>query len=213
MIARLGQGLLTLVFAVAAFEASAQDPYALRTAVGSEAYLWELRANQAAKRSNGTPQPHTAATNRIPGRFTPAPASTMTNQTRNALNYWGGRRADATLNQMPRRPSFVQPASANLPATGSSSGPAKPFAGANPSGTPTVSPYLQLFREEFEEAAPNYHAFVRPELERQKERNRQRRDALQPRPAARPSTASTPNAGVHSSRFGNTGSFYGGWQR
>ncbi|MEM0915991.1 MAG: hypothetical protein AAGG46_06420 [Planctomycetota bacterium] len=192
--------------------ASAQDPYALRTAVGSEAYLWELRANQAAKRSLGTPKPYSASApaaahgGRTAGRYTPTQGSPMTAHAQSAMRFWGGRQAVAT--QPAQQRSFVQTASANVPAPAS-----KPFAGADVANTPGVSPYLQLFREEYEEAAPNYHAFVRPQLERRRERQQRQRDVLQARPAPRPTTASTPAAGLHSSRFGNTGSYYGGWQR
>lgn len=210
-------GLLPVVVLVLASTgpAMAQDPYALRTAVGSEAYLWELRAKQRVLRSKGTPKPNAATLNQrstTTGQYTPRPrtaADSMTPQTRNALAYWGNRQTQQTMAKLPTRPSFVQQASAVEPVAPSTS--AKPFRAVDPHAAPTVSPYLQLFRQEFEEAAPAYHAYVRPQLEQQ----RQRRQSLAQRPAPvrRPTTAAVPTAGVHSQRFGNTGSFYSGWQR
>jgi hypothetical protein len=47
----------------------------------------------------------------------------------------------------------------------------KPFESA--SQRPTVSPYLNLYREEDDESAPNYFAFVRPALQQQDANRRQ----------------------------------------
>lgn len=192
---------------------AAQDPYALRTSIGDQAYLWELRNQQAQLRSQGTPQPNRSTGVTTSAYYIPNAASgarQVVPVTGAVANYPGGNNQQAAFNQTPTRPSYIRPATA----TGSGTlGSAKPFQGVDRYGTPTVSPYLQLFRQEIEEAAPNYHAFVRPQLERQQERQRQQRDALQARPVRRTSTASTPSAGLHSSRFRNTGRYYSGWQR
>src|SRR5262245_58099162 len=74
-----------------------------------------------------------------PGRHAGA-QEIVTSQTRQVLSFYGGRSAYNTLNEMPRR-SPIQPAS---------SGPlqhnGKPFQGTTTG--PTVSPYLNLFRDE-----------------------------------------------------------------
>ena len=95
----------------------------------------------------------------------------MTNQTRQVLGFYGGYAARATLSRLPRR-APLQSSSAQ-----SMHGEMKPF-NAVPR-EPTVSPYLNLYRNEGEsEGAPNYHAFVRPQLE-QIEANRVQQRELQ----------------------------------
>lgn len=88
----------------------------------------------------------------------------------------------------------------------------KPFAGVG--STPTISPYLNLFREEPDNAAPNYYAFVRPQQE-QFDANRQQQAQLQQlQRQVRQATHQTPATNIAGgARFGDTGRFYGGWRR
>jgi hypothetical protein len=134
----------------------------------------------------------------------------VTNHTRKALNFYGGQRAISTLNEMPRR-TPIQPTSYGpLPHNG------KPFQTA--STGPTISPYLNLFRDENEngESVPTYFSFVRPQMEQQAAAQQQQRDIaqlqrqVQGRAQAR--AISTPGAGVPA-RYMDTAQFYGGWQR
>ena len=87
----------------------------------------------------------------------------------------------------------------------------------------TVSPYLNLNRnEEDNEAAPNYFAFVRPQLE-QLEANRMQQRAIQQLNGQLQSMSSTvvtpgyqssamPGTGTPA-RYMDTAQFYGGWRR
>jgi hypothetical protein len=82
----------------------------------------------------------------------------VTNQTRHALNFYGGQSARVTLNQMPRRE--IQPNGGAVPARP----PVKPFQTVQQD--PTVSPYMNLYHDDLNvESAPNYFAFVRPQME------------------------------------------------
>jgi hypothetical protein len=82
---------------------------------------------------------------------------------------------------------------------------------------PTISPYLNLFREEDDsESAPNYFAFVRPQLE-QIEANRVQQGELQQlsRQLQRRSTTVAGSAvtGARApARYMDTAQFYGGWR-
>ena len=134
----------------------------------------------------------------------------VTNQTRKALDFYGGQSALRTLGEMPRRSAIQPTATGQMPYHG------KPFQTA--STGPTVSPYLNLFRDEDEtnEAAPSYYAFVRPQLEQQATFQQQQREIqqlqrqLQREPQYR--AATVPGAGTRA-RFMDTAQFYGGWQR
>lgn len=88
----------------------------------------------------------------------------------------------------------------------------KPFAGVG--STPTISPYLNLFRDETENATPNYHAFVRPQ-QLQMDANRQQQAQLQQlQRTVRQATYQSPATNVAGgARFGDTGRFYSGWRR
>ena len=57
--------------------------------------------------------------------------------------------------------------------SGGSSTAVKPF--ANTSHRPTISPYLNLLRSDEGGAAPNYHAFVRPQLQQNRVNQQQTR--------------------------------------
>ena len=139
-----------------------------------------------------------------------AQGTAVTNQTRQALGFYGGRSAINTLSEMPRR-SAIQPAS-----TGQLQHNGKPFQTAT-SG-PTISPYLNLFRDErgSAEAVPSYYTFVRPQLEQQAAFQQQQREnqQLKRQGQAGPQyrQAVMPGAGTQA-RYMDTAQFYGGWQR
>lgn len=138
-----------------------------------------------------------------------SPAQNITPQNQQVLEFYGGRSAARTLSQMPRR-SAIQPATAGpLQHNG------KPFQSA--SAGPTVSPYLNLFREEqgATDAVPSYYTFVRPQLEQQASyRQQQREIELLQRQVQGRSGASRPVAGSGTqARYFDTAQFYGGWQR
>ena len=93
------------------------------------------------------------------------------NQIRQALNFYGGTPARATLSQFPARTPIQaapqQPIGRQI----------KPFNTIY--REPTISPYMNLYREEKDsEGAPNYFAFVRPQLD-QIEENRAQHGEIQ----------------------------------
>ena len=78
---------------------------------------------------------------------------------------------------------------------------------------PTLSPYLNLYRDETDDAIPNYYAFVRPQ-QRQIEMNQQQARELNTlRQRVRQAQYASPAAGNVGGRFTNTGRFYQGWNR
>ena len=85
----------------------------------------------------------------------------ITNQTRQALNFYGGHSAINTLSEMPRRTPIQPSSGGQLQHNG------KPFQATTP--RPTVSPYLNLFRDERTntELVPSYYTYIRPQLEQQ----------------------------------------------
>jgi hypothetical protein len=151
-----------------------------------------------------------------PGTFARAQAEpkVANNQIRQALNFYGGSQARATLSQFPLR-TPIQAA------------PERPIGKqVKPFNTvyrdPTISPYMNLYRDERDpESALNYFTMVRPQidqidtnraqqLEIQKlERQVQGRSRGGPpqRPAAAASSRSTP------ARYMDTAQFYGSWAR
>jgi hypothetical protein len=135
-----------------------------------------------------------------------AQTSAVTNQTQQVLNYYGGHSAYNTLSEMPRR-SSIQPAS---------SGPlqhnGKPFQGA--STGPTVSPYLNLFRDErgATDDVPSYYTYVRPQLDQQASFQQQQRE-IQQLQRQMQNGANYRRPGVTQARYMDTAQFYGGWQR
>jgi hypothetical protein len=139
-----------------------------------------------------------------------AQGAPISSQTRKALNFYGGQSAYSTLSEMPRR-TPIQPAT-----YGPLSHNGKPFQAA--STGPTISPYLNLFRDENEnsESLPSYFSFVRPQMEQQAANQQQQREIAnlqrQVQGGAQARAVSTPGAGVPS-RFMDTAQFYGGWQR
>jgi hypothetical protein len=160
--------------------------HCLVTAVGSAAIVWCGAAPAAAQ---GTP---------------------ITNQTRQALEFYGGHSAYRTLNDMPRRTAIQPNSNSQISYNG------KPFQSAHSS--PTVSPYLNLFRDETErsESVPTYYSFVRPQLEAQAASEQQQREIQglqrQFQTSGRSRTAFVPGAGAQA-RYMDTAQFYGGWQR
>ncbi|MEX2308226.1 MAG: hypothetical protein WD738_11565 [Pirellulales bacterium] len=135
----------------------------------------------------------------------------VTSQTRQALAFYGGYSARATLNQLPRR-APLQPAAQSLRRQ------AKPFETVH--RDPTVSPYLNLYREEENlESAPNYFAFVRPQMD-QLDANRVQQREIQQLRGQLQSMSSTvagpryqasvmPGTGTPA-RYMDTAQFYGG---
>lgn len=103
-------------------------------------------------------------------------------------------------------------AQAGLPSGQASMPRTKPFSGVT--STPTISPYLNLFREESGDAAPNYFAFVRPQ-QQQYEASRQQQEQLnQLQRQVRQASYSAPaTGGSGAARYGDTSRFYRGWQR
>jgi len=138
-----------------------------------------------------------------------AEPSEAQNQTQQVLNFYGGRSAARTLSQMPRR-SAIQPASA-----GQIQHNGKPFHGT--STGPTVSPYLNLFREEqgATDPVPSYYTFVRPQLEQQASYQQQQREIelLQRQVQGGAATGRPITGGGTQARYFDTAQFYGGWKR
>jgi hypothetical protein len=89
---------------------------------------------------------------------------------------------------------------------------AKPFNMAQ--GGPTISPYLNLFRDEDQRAAPNYYTFVRP-MQDQADSVRMQQMQMQQlqRQVQQTSYAAPTGATSGGARYGHTGHYYGGWKR
>lgn len=89
---------------------------------------------------------------------------------------------------------------------------AKPFNMAQ--GGPTISPYLNLFRDEDKWAAPNYHTFVSQQRD-QADANRLQQMQMQQmqRQVQQTSYAAPTGATSGGARYGHTGHYYGGWRR
>ena len=87
---------------------------------------------------------------------------------------------------------------------------------------PTLSPYLSLDRFESETGLPNYHAFVRPQIQQQQENRQQARKASrlkqQTRMASAPaavsrSTHRRPESTGQGSQFLNVGNYFPGLRK
>jgi hypothetical protein len=184
-------------------------------------------AQDAPENSLSAPMPTEKVPSRpVPSRMfqpkaSPAPAFTrpivdpqVTNQTKQVLGFYGGYAARATLSQQPRR----------TPIQVSGSRPmfrqAKPF--QNVHRDPTVSPYLNLYRDELNsDSAPNYFAFVRPQLEQLEANRMQERDLQQLRGQLQTSgtvvgpqyrASGLPGTGTPA-RYMDTAQFYSGLRR
>jgi hypothetical protein len=158
--------------------------------------------------------PRIGASSRIPAQSYVEPQ--VTSQTRRALNFYGGYSARATLSQLPR-PINLQQRSAPPPVRRT----VKPFEVVH--REPTVSPYLNLHRdEEDEESSPNYFAFVRPQMEQLETNRMQQRELQQLRGqlqtmsttvvGPRYQAAGIPATGT-AARYKDTAQFYGGLPR
>lgn len=139
----------------------------------------------------------------------------VTTQTRQALSFYGGYAARQTLSQQPRRTPIQ--ASAPRPVYRQ----VKPFQSTH--FTPTVSPYLNLHRDDANsESAPNYFSLVRPQLEQIEAARNQQRDIQQLRgqlqtissTVIRPQnqTSGLPGTGTPA-RYMDTAQFYSGLRR
>jgi len=130
----------------------------------------------------------------------------VTNQTRQTLNFYGGYSARATLSQMPRR-APLQSSASQQPTPWQS----KPFETIY--GEPTISPYLNLYRdEENDEGVPNYFAFVRPQMEQLEANRLQQREFQQLRGQVQGMSGGLPATGT-AARYMDTAQFYSGWRR
>lgn len=123
---------------------------------------------------------------------------------RNAMEYYGVQQVSA------QGPTAAPTSGTRFGVAQASAAGVKPFAGIT--STPTLSPYLNLYRDEADDAAPNYFAFVRPQQE-QVALNRQQSRQLQQLRRQVQQAQATPTAGGVSGRFNNTGRFYQGWRR
>jgi hypothetical protein len=144
----------------------------------------------------------------VPGWY--SDDANLPSQSRQVLDYFGSDAARATLSQLPRR-TPIQPSATSPPRQR-----AKPFEGVQLDST--VSPYLNLHRNESEdESAPNYYAFVRPQLEQQEANRRQQMEIMrlqrqmqatsttQAMPQYRAPAAATPRTPA---RYMDTAQFY-----
>lgn len=204
--------VLTAVLTAPAAAQRGGDAYSLRRYLGSDAY----RAESFTRPNTPVSQQATineAARQSLPSTPAAPVEPTYTSKTNSTLNYYGAAAARQTLNQMPRRPRFV-PQGGQPVGVG-----AKPYSNASIGSDPTVSPYLNLFREEDEDSLPNYYTFVRP-FQNQIETNRAQQRQLQglERQVQRTAYqvpagngAAAPPTGFRA-RFGDTGQYYGGWR-
>lgn len=178
----------------------------------------EWRSYQALTRPTGGHVSRPVATNTaatIPSApLATPPVAPLPKQTDYALRFFGGESARRTLQQMPQRPAS---SSQSRPlATGVARGQ-KPFKHA--SSGQTISPYLNLDRPETSEELPNYFTFVRPQNEQNEVNRRQQRELVKLERQVQTATfgnaaarSAAPGTG-HSTRFGDTGRYYGGWRR
>ncbi len=148
-----------------------------------------------AQRRVGTP---------TPVYLSPANDPSLTSQTRRALGFYGGSAARATLSQMPSRSSTAPRAQAQAaPAIG------KPFNSAQTE--PTLSPYLNLYRErESSVSVPSYYTWVQPQQERQDANRKLQRQMHRVRGQVNVAAANGSPANAY---YMNTGQYYGSLRR
>lgn len=202
-------GLLLLCASTAHAQTQFYPLYTDRLVWGDEVLAWRGYVESTAeKRTRPMPTyvPRPAAPQAMAPM--PAPAPQLPSQTENALNFYGGQSARATLAQIPQRPSTAAMQPAPAPATRAP----KPFTGGTTG--PTVSPYLNLYRDEDISDLPNYYTYVRPQFEQQATNNRQAAALGRLQNQVRQATApagdgryGAPGTG-HSTHFGNTGRYY-----
>jgi hypothetical protein len=166
---------------------------------------------------------HTVETTRAPQQSQLKPVSPPADlQTRPANLIAAAYRQTAMLSQL-NPPPIRTPIQPNTPQPlfRSSLRHAKPFEGV--ANGPTVTPYLNLFRDEdtTSEGAPDFYTFVQPQLEQQDAQRRQQIQLQQVQRQMRRTAPSTGGiqyggavaAGVSSpARFMDTAQFYNGWQ-
>jgi hypothetical protein len=127
------------------------------------------------------------------------------------LAYYNNPQAAATLSQIPGRPVTARPPQRMVGAA------AKPFAAVD--REPTISPYLNLFRDDLEgnKGVSNYFTLVRPQLRQQQANQQQFREIQRLEQQVRTlqyqqDLGTTNSAGVpatgHRTRFFDTGAFY-----
>ena len=84
--------------------------------------------------------------------------------------------------------------------------------------SPTVSPYLNLYREEQAEGVPNYFSFVRPQqrqiqaMRSQAGQLQQIERRVQQATYTAPAQPTAGQEGLRAARFGDTGRYYGAWR-
>jgi len=109
-------------------------------------------------------------------------------------------------------PSTPRVAARNNAGSASPARGGKPFAGMNTG--PTVSPYLNMFRDDSESAIPNYYAFVRPQQEQYEAARMQQAQLQQLQRQVRQATyQAAPTSVGGGARYGDTGRYYSGWRR
>lgn len=218
---RIGQHWLLALIGLCslASPAAAQtggDGYSMRRAYGNDVYIYEaLTRPKNADPSGAARLPSAQQQTKKPQAFQAPPQTTpLTTGTSNTLDYFGGgEAARRTLARLPQRPRFIS--QGGTPVGVGASG--KPF--ADQQQDPTISPYMNLFREDLDESLPNYYTFVRP-YQQQVETNRQQQQRIQglQQKVQRASyqapggAGSLPPTGTRA-RFGDTGQFYSGWRR
>ncbi|MEQ8209010.1 MAG: hypothetical protein RH917_04195 [Lacipirellulaceae bacterium] len=145
--------------------------------------------------------------------FGEATFGSTTGHSNPAQRYFGTSGAVATP-QTPRRPAFRQPP-VTRPTTRTIR---KPFENVTPQSN--LSPYLSLDLLASPNAIPNYHAYVRPQLEQSHQQQKQNAQIqrLQSQvsavnlPGAPAATNGVPTTG-HSTQFMNVGGYYSQPQR
>jgi len=187
---------LALWASLAAAQSGPPDAYTLRRAIGTDSYTLEGNSRQA-------PRPRQLESRVVAPR--PAAAPPLDAAARSVIGYYGSRRAQATLDQLPSRPRTMSPAAPAVHPGG------KPF--STVSRPPTVSPYLNLFLDEGEDAPPNYHVFVRPQQEHNEQIERQQSQLQRlRRPMQQAGPRSPAVASSTAARFGDTGRYYSAWR-
>lgn len=90
--------------------------------------------------------------------------------------------------------------------------PGKPFSTSYSS--PTISPYLNLFRDDAANGTPNYYAFVRPQQDQYETTRRQQAELQRLQNQLQQAGQAPRGASVAGgARYGDTGRYYSGWRR
>jgi hypothetical protein len=205
----------SLVVCVAAAQSSVNGPMNVSPGAARAAMPASMSPRTAAL-STPSQLPRVAPRSFVrPPAVTRPTADAAMNHSSYAPGYFGGSSARATLSQVPRR-APIQSAPPQLMRA-----PSKPFETIH--HEPTISPYLNLYRnEDNNEGAPNYHTFVRPYQEQIETNRVQQREIQRLRGQLQgiSSTIATPQYGEAAlpvtgtrSRYMDTAQFYGGWRR